>query len=153
MNEQYTDYREFAALTEGERADIFADAEREVSQMLELNLLRTFHNSDAFVQVRPFYAATIWQDAFRNPALSSLFRRYAFFSLPFNFSFSSLYFVLSLFSSFKEIPVHMFCILSLNQACLSFRFPHVRQRFIRILVSWGVLSVGTSHTPTCVRLS
>ncbi|CAN0419313.1 unnamed protein product [Ectocarpus sp. 12 AP-2014] len=47
---RYMAYREFSPLRESERADIFLDAEREVCQMLQLNLLSTFHNSAAFTE-------------------------------------------------------------------------------------------------------
>eukprot|EP00752_Nemacystus_decipiens_P006953 g6240.t1 len=47
---QYLEYRAFSSLRESERAEIFRDAEREVAQMLQLNLLATFHNSEAFTQ-------------------------------------------------------------------------------------------------------
>lgn len=49
---QYLEYRKFSSLRESERAAIFRHAEREVEQMLQLNLLATFHNSEAFTQVR-----------------------------------------------------------------------------------------------------
>ncbi len=44
-------YQNFSPLLESERADIFRDVEREVAQMLQLNLLQTFHNSAAFSEV------------------------------------------------------------------------------------------------------
>ncbi|CAM9746827.1 unnamed protein product, partial [Ectocarpus fasciculatus] len=47
---RYMAYREFSPLRESERADIFLDAEREVCQMLQLNLLSTFHNSAVFTE-------------------------------------------------------------------------------------------------------
>eukprot|EP00903_Cladosiphon_okamuranus_P006938 g6752.t1 len=47
---QYLQYGKFSSLRESERADIFRHAEREVEQMLQLNLLTTFHNSEAFTQ-------------------------------------------------------------------------------------------------------
>lgn len=51
-NKQYAVYRKFSPLSEAEKGDIFREAEREVSQMLQLNLLLTFHKSAAFAEVR-----------------------------------------------------------------------------------------------------
>eukprot|EP00904_Undaria_pinnatifida_P004480 jgi/Undpi1/14032/HiC_scaffold_9.g03683.m1 len=47
---QYTAYRKYSPLAESEKREIYRDAEREVSQMLQLNLLLTFHKSTAFAE-------------------------------------------------------------------------------------------------------
>ncbi|CAM9455374.1 unnamed protein product [Laminaria digitata] len=47
---RYAVYRKFSPLSEAEKGDIFREAEREVSQMLQLNLLLTFHKSAAFAE-------------------------------------------------------------------------------------------------------
>ena len=48
---QYMNSSKFASLGEEERADILFDAQKEVSLMLELNLLNTLHESAAFAEV------------------------------------------------------------------------------------------------------
>ncbi|CAM9730402.1 unnamed protein product [Ascophyllum nodosum] len=47
---QYMNSSKFASLGEEERADILFDAQKEVSSMLELNLLNTLHESAAFAE-------------------------------------------------------------------------------------------------------
>lgn len=48
---QFMNWRKFSLLTEAERANIFVEAQREVSRMLELNLLPSLHGSKAFAEV------------------------------------------------------------------------------------------------------
>ena len=48
---QFMNSRKFSLLTEAERASIFVEAQREVSRMLELNVLPSLHGSKAFAEV------------------------------------------------------------------------------------------------------